>query len=210
MSSLSTVLIGVITLWSIAVITPGPNFLVAAHVSAAQGKKQAYAVVLGIAIGTLIWGLAGFLGVTLLFVAVPWLFLALKIGGGLYLLYMGWRMIRASLQPVKLVLADDAPVAMPGLRDNVLRGLLTNMANPKSAIFVSSLFASVLPPHPAFSLGMTAIALMVSISLSWYVVVVTLFSSPRFARGYLQGKRWIERWAGSIFLGFGLHLISSR
>ncbi|MDH2434597.1 LysE family transporter [Pokkaliibacter sp. MBI-7] len=210
MSSLLTVLIGVITLWSIAVITPGPNFLVVAHTSAAQGKKQALAVVLGIATGTLIWGMAGFLGVTLLFVAVPWLFVALKVGGGVYLLYMGWRMIKASVNPVKMVLVEDAPAITPGMRENAVRGLLTNMANPKSAIFVSSLFASVLPPHPSLSLGAIAIALMVSISLSWYALVVTLFSSPRFARAYLRGKRWIERGAGTIFLGFGLHLISSR
>ncbi|MFP8967698.1 LysE family transporter [Pokkaliibacter sp. CJK22405] len=209
---MTSTLIAVASMWIMAVMLPGPNFLITAKTSAASGRWQALAVAAGITCGTFIWGLAGFLGVTLLFVAAPWLFVAIKMGGGLYLLYLGFRMIRSSFHkvPLQMDVTSEQGHWRSQCWKNMSLGLMTNLANPKAAIFTSSLFATLLPPHPAPALGFSVIALMMTISFSWYSLVILVFSSKALSRAYLNTKHWVERMAGGIFALFGLHLLSSR
>jgi len=85
-------------------------------------------------------------------------------------------------------------------------GWLTNITNPKTAVFTASLFAASLPPEPPFLLGALAIAVMGLVSLSWYTIVVFVFSLRKPRQMYGRARKLIERLVGSVFIGLGVRL----
>jgi len=88
-----TYLLSVAWMWAIATISPGPNFLTIAQIAASKSRPAGVAAVCGAGLATIIWGVCGVAGVQTVFLAAPWAYLALKIAGAVYLVYMGSRMI---------------------------------------------------------------------------------------------------------------------
>ena len=204
----SIILLSVAILWGIAVITPGPTFFITAKTAIGQSRRSALFVVLGSSTGTVLWGLSGFFGIALLFKIAPWIYLSLKLLGGTYLIYLGIKLImsntRAGTNHRVSFSANTEPIQ--GYR----LGLLTNLSNPKTAAFVTSLFAATMPANAPLSLGFMSVALMSIISVLWYTTVVYVFSLDRFRSLYLKSRIWIERFAGAIFIGFGVKLVVSE
>jgi RhtB (resistance to homoserine/threonine) family protein len=205
--SIALSLVSVAALWTLAVATPGPNFFVVARIAAGQSRAAGLRAAMGIGVGTAIWGAAGFFGVHALFAAAPWLYAGLKLLGGAYLIFLGARLLwRSRLSAEKdRARADHARAGLSAFQ----LGLVTNLANPKSALFVASVFAAAMPTHPPLTLGLAAIALMVALSLSWYALVACLFTTHRIAAAYERGRRWIDRIAGAMFVLFGARLMAS-
>ena len=83
-------------LWTVAVVTPGPNFFNTAQLAASCSRRHGVVASAGVATGTVIWGLAGGLGIKSLFTAAPMLYLAFKIIGGCYLIYLGLKLFKRS------------------------------------------------------------------------------------------------------------------
>ncbi|THB80967.1 MAG: lysine transporter LysE [Desulfobacteraceae bacterium] len=203
--NLYSILLSVASIWVLAVMTPGPNFFITAQTTVKHSRFAGLFIVLGTCTGTLIWSVAGYFGIACLFITAPWLYATLKIAGGSYIVYLGIMMIMNSKNTVS---HPEAPCSrVQNHYTNWLKGLVTNLANPKTAMFVTSLFASVLPKDPPMGAGLLIISSMVVISFVWYSFVVFLFSSNRFTSGYNKMQRWLERVAGAIFIGFGAKLI---
>jgi threonine/homoserine/homoserine lactone efflux protein len=193
-------------LWLVAMVAPGPDFLLITRLSITRGRAAAIRAALGVATGVAAWGTAGFFGIHTLFVASPWLYLALKLGGGAYLLVLGLRLLAGSWKPA-------APEEGSTLNRDVRAfrlGLLTNLANPKAPLFVSSLFAATMPQHPAPALGIMAISLMFLIAVGWFALVARFLTIRRFADGFARLRHWIDRLAGVAFVGFGAKLVLDR
>lgn len=201
-------LLHVIALWGIAVLIPGPNFLITAHIGANHSRKTVLFAVLGIVLGTIIWGVSGFLGITILFAVAPWSYLALKLIGGAYLIYLGITILFFQHKPNG---GDNAIHNLPIQPLSALKtGLLTNLTNPKTAIFVTSLFAAILPLEPSSAEGIMTVFSMGLISALWYGGVGLFFTSPIIRHGYQQIHRWIDRLAGGLFVYFGLRIMTER
>lgn len=86
------VLLSIAAIWLAATVVPGPDFLATTRVALTNDRATGIRTVLGIACGTCVWGFAGFFGIHALFTAAPWLYLALKLGGGAYLIFLGIRL----------------------------------------------------------------------------------------------------------------------
>lgn len=169
----------------------------------AQGRPRGA----GIGVGTAAWAAAGFFGIHALFAAAPWAYAGLKLLGGAYLLYLGARLLWQSNQ----VGGAEAQRRRPRSDASAFRlGLGTNLANPKSALFVASVFAAAMPDSPSLALGLLAMAVMVSISVGWYGTVACLFTLRRVSEVYRRGRRWIDRAAGAAFVLFGAKLVAGR
>ncbi len=204
----AAVLLSVAGLWTIAVITPGPNFFLTAQTAVGISRPAALWNVLGTACGTVVWGLCGFFGLALLFKAAPWLYGTLKLLGGGYLIYLGVKLIRKGDQALQHSGLHSHPPtrALAAWR----AGLLTNLSNPKTAAFVTSLFAACMPAAAPAWLGLTSVALMGALSISWYAIVACFFSIARFSYYYQRLRRWIDNAAGAIFIAFGARLTVDR
>ncbi len=202
---LTIILLSVVSIWSIAVVTPGPNFFITAQTTVKHSRLAGFFVVLGTCTGTIIWSVAGYFGIAHLFIAAPWIYTSLKIAGGSYIIYLGIILI---INSFKSNTEPDLPQGNCQNRfSNWQKGLVTNLSNPKTAMFITSLFASVLPKEPSVFVGIFIITLMVAISLIWYSFVVLIFSSHKFSTYYNQLQKWLEGFAGIIFIVFGAKLV---
>ncbi|MCQ1834569.1 LysE family translocator [Neorhizobium galegae] len=202
-------LLSVATIWAVACITPGPNTLLVMRYALTAPRRVPILAAMGTITGTLCWGFAGWLGINALFQAAPFAYVALKIVGGLYLVWLGLRIFldaRKSRQSADIVAAR---IEVP-LKTAYRMGLATNLANPKSALFVASLFAATMPAGTPFLYGLAAIAVMGAVSTVYYTFLVALITHRSVAAAYLKAKKKIDLGVGMVFVGFGTKLLMSQ
>jgi threonine/homoserine/homoserine lactone efflux protein len=123
--------------------SPGPDMLLIASRSASQGRWAGFASLAGIQAGTYCHALAAALGLSQLFVAVPMAYDAVRYAGAAYLLFLAWQMLRSNgITPTP---TDGALPYSPAVMFR--QGLLTNLLNPKMALFVLALFPQFVKPE---------------------------------------------------------------
>ncbi|MBY5546087.1 LysE family transporter [Rhizobium leguminosarum] len=186
----------------VAVISPGPSFLITAQTAAARSRSDGVKVALGLGSGSLLWALAALLGLNMLFHALPTLFFVMKVAGALFILWVAFQIFRHASEP--LVIEDRDGAANP-----FLKGLLTQLSNPKVAVFFGSIFVSMLPAEAPLWMTIALFAIVFLNEFSWYSIVAILFGSGRIRTFYIGMKSWIDRITG-LFLGaLGLRLLWS-
>lgn len=191
--------IGLIQL--LAVISPGPSFLIAARTAVAQSRTAGLKVALGLGAGTVIWSAAALLGLNAVFHAVPVLFMAMKAAGALFLLYIAWMILRHASEPLQIDGQSER------LANPFLKGFLTQISNPKVAVFFGSIFIAMLPPDVPLWMTLALIFIVSFNEVWWYSAVALFFGSGPVRAFYLQAKVWIDRVTG-LFLGaLGLRLL---
>ncbi len=126
-----TALAGIAAALALGAASPGPSFVMGARTAAASSRAQGVAAALGMGLGGLVFALAALAGLQALLLALPSLYLALKLAGGLYLAYLGIRIWRGAGQ-TRLDLAPE-PGRVRASRPFLL-GLVTQLSNPKTAI----------------------------------------------------------------------------
>lgn len=153
-------------------LTPGPNMTYLALVGVHAGRRAGYAATLGVALGLGVMGLAAALGLSALIVASPLLYGALRWLGVAYLLYLAWDAWRDSAQPEAF--AIDTTAAF------FVRGLITNLLNPKAAVFYIAVLPTFLDPsrNPAGQ-ALTLSAIYVLVATGVHGSIVTLASLLR-------------------------------
>ena len=80
-------------LWLVAVMTPGPNVILISGSALDSSRRVTVLTLAGILCDTVVWGLAGFFGIGLLFRAAPWLYISLKLASGAYIVYLGAKLL---------------------------------------------------------------------------------------------------------------------
>ena len=143
-------------------LTPGPNMAYLALLAADRGRKSAFAAVLGVALGLMIVGVAASLGLTGLIANSPFLYHALLWGGVGYFLWLAWEAWHS---------ARETSVGKLGFEDGARffrRGLVTNLLNPKAAIF----YIAVVPTFVSRDgnlLGQTVILSMIFVVIATFI-----------------------------------------
>jgi threonine/homoserine/homoserine lactone efflux protein len=198
-------LASIVAALTIGVVSPGPSFVMVVRVAVASSRRRALATAFGMGAGGAVFGAAALLGLQSALLAVPALYVGLKILGGLYLCYLGFLIFRCAKQPPAVIGAGDQR-SRPPLRTFWL-GFTTQLSNPKTAIVYASVFAAFLPA--SFSPGFAAVLLaaVFVVESVWYALVGFLFSSSGPQRAYLSYKSWIDRAAGAVMFGLGLKLM---
>ena len=190
---------------SLITISPGPDNLMVLSLGMSRGRKQGMAFGLGCALGCLSHTLLAAVGVSSLLLASPIAFTALRVGGGLYLFWLGVQALRSR---GGAHVPSDAPdqTAMQLL----WRGVLANAINPKVMLF----FLAFLPQFVQADRGDVSWQLA-ALGVAFTAQAAALFS----ALGYFAGTvgQWFARWpvvavwfdrlAGLIFCGLGARLM---
>ena len=197
------------TIWLLhaaALLSPGANVLLVSQLAASDRGQSAVFAALGVTLGALAWATLAVLGVNVVFQVFPGLRLALQVAGGLYLMYVGSRLWR-SRGPE---LDGSAPAIS---RQAAFRlGLLTNITNPKSALFFGSVFAASFPAAPTPLLQVCAVIMIVVNALAWHLLLAYLFSRPQVRAVYARTRTRANRVASAAMglLGLGLLLATLR
>ena len=205
-SSLLSVYLTIVGIWTVTVISPGPNFVATCHAAVTGSRRAGGQVVIGISLGTLIWAGASLLGLSLLFQSAGWLYQTVRLIGALYLVLVGLQMLWSARRPVPSGGGAHSTAGWAAVR----RGLWTDLSNPKAAAFFTSLFAVALPPDAPLWFDAVVISSVVAIAWLWYALVALVMSSSPAANLYRRASRVISAVAGALFVGFGLRLAAER
>ncbi len=199
---------GFLTAAILITLSPGPDNMMVLGVGIAKGRARGIAFGLGCALGCLNHTLLAVIGVSALIAASPTAFTALKIAGGLYLIWMGIGALRSrgGAQAAGVVPDESA-------RQLFFKGLLANAINPKVVLF----FLSFLPQFVVASRG-DANWQIAWLGLSFTVQAGVLFGLLGYFSGAIgqwlnrtpRAGMWLDRIAGAIFVGLGLRLIVAR
>lgn len=193
----------------VALLSPGPDFFFVSQTAVSRSRKEAMMGVLGITTGVMVWAGVALLGLNLILQKMAWLHSIIMVGGGLYLCWMGYQMLRGALK--KEQPTTEAPkVELATGGRSFMKGLLTNLANPKAIIYFGSVFSLFVGDSVGASARWGIFVLIALETLAWFTVVASLFALPAMRRGYQRMAKWIDGLAGALFTGFGIHLIISR
>jgi threonine/homoserine/homoserine lactone efflux protein len=168
-------------------LTPGPNMAWLALVSASEGRRPGYAAVAGVALGLAVVGLLSGLGLAALIAGYPPAYQALRWGGVAYLLYLAWDGWREA--------GTDENGPAPGSPLGVWfrRGLITNLLNPKAAVFYIAVLPEFLPPKASTPDVLTLSALYVVVATAIHALIVTAAGSAHTLLADPARERLIRR-----------------
>ncbi|MFE1594377.1 LysE family translocator [Nocardia sp. NPDC058705] len=153
------------------VLTPGPNMMYLVSRTVAQGRRAGLISLMGVAAGFGVYLLAAAVGITAVFAVVPGLFLAVKLAGAAYLLWLAWQAIRPGGVSV------FAPAELPHdpARRLFTMGFATNLLNPKIAIMYMALIPQFVDPERAAlwlqSLSLGAIQITIALTVNAMIVL---------------------------------------
>ncbi|MES2128981.1 MAG: LysE family translocator [Pseudomonadota bacterium] len=189
-------------------VSPGPDNLMVLGVGMSRGRKAGMAFGLGCALGCLSHTLLATLGVSALIAASPMAFSALKIFGGLYLVWLGFGALRSS---------GGAKVGVAAGEESLLKlfgkGLFANSINPKVVLFFLSFLPQfVVPEHGSVSLQTALLGLTFTAQGCILFGTLGYFSGTvgQWISATPKAGLWLDRVAGTIFVGLGLRLIVAR
>lgn len=194
----------------IALMSPGPDFFFVSQTAVSRSRHEAMAGVVGITLGVAMWSALALLGLQLLLHRLIWLERLITIGGGLYLCWMGVKMLRGALAKPKANAAEPAVQVYAGALRSLRNGLFTNLANPKVVIYFGSIFSAFVGEGVSPTARWGLWGMVVIETFLWFSFVAGCFALPVMRRGYLRISRWIDGCAGAVFMLFGLHLIFSQ
>lgn len=188
------------------VVSPGPDMLLIASRSAAQGRSAGLATWAGIAFGTYCHALAVALGLSQLLLAVPAAYDAVRYAGAVYLLYLAWKSFTSNTNlSINTVTKSKANSLIIMFR----QGLVTNLLNPKMAIFVLALFPQFIVPD-AGSVIIQIMILATIINLIGLLVngVVIIMASrvSVFLTGNNKIKNLSQYFLGAVFTALAARL----
>lgn len=186
----------------LAVMSPGPSFLVTMRTAVGRSRADGLRVALGLGFGTVIWVSATLSGLDALFHLLPWLFVAMKLAGALYLLWLAITLWRHAADPVAL----DAPAATTR-GSAFLEGLFTQLSNPKVAVFFGSIFVAMVPADRPAWMSFALVAIVGFNEVAWYSAVATAFGGARLRGVYLRAKAGIDRVTAGFLGLLGLRLL---
>ena len=186
-----------------AAISPGPSFVVSVRTAATEGFGTAAALAVGFGLGAVLWALAAMAGLALLFEILPSAFLALRIAGAAFLLWIAYQMWRHAPDPLPATAADAPPrSALSAMRF----GFLTFAANPKTAVFFGAVVVGLLPAEASLGARAALLAVIFANETVWYLIVARLFSLPSARAAYARAKAPVDRLFGAILAALGLKI----
>lgn len=191
----------------VAIAAPGPNLVAVASTALGDGRKAGLLVVAGVASGTFIWSLASAFGVAAIFTVLPAAYLALKLAGGGYLIFLGIRSIRAAWRGTPGAIRRDARKRSP--LASYVRGVSVCLLNPKLALFWASISVFVVSSKASLPVILEFCVAAGLSSFTIYGTYALLFSSRGAQAMYRRATRWLEAAFGAFFFLVGIRLMTA-
>jgi threonine/homoserine/homoserine lactone efflux protein len=197
------VFLGIVTLLT---ITPGADMAMVARSVFTGGRRDAFATTLGISAGCLAWACASALGVAAVLAASQTAYDTLRLVGAVYLIWLGVQSLLAARRGL-------APVAPAGeQKGNPFRqGLLTNLFNPKIAVFYSTFLPQFIGPgDSALAVSMLLACVHIALGIAWLSLYAWLLARAVEAFKGSRLRRALDALTGTVLLGLGLRLAAER
>lgn len=200
------VLFKVLSIAFLAMISPGPDFMIVSSIALTRGRIEGIKAAAGVATVIIFYTLLSLTGLSALFARYFWLAVAIKICGGLYLTYLGFLMWKSSLKKEK---EETVSVKISKRRSAYLTAVLTGLTNPKSIAFFASIFALALTPETHLATKAVIAVAVPLMALLWFSFVAFGLSKEKIRLRYQRMRKTIDRLTGTVLAFFGLKLVLS-
>jgi len=191
----------------LAVASPGPSTVLVIQTSAVSGRRAGLLAAFAMMLGALVWAAAALYGLQILFARFEWLYVAFRIAGAIYLIYLGVMLLRHAGAPLP---EADPAAAQAGVWQGFVKALLLQLSNPKVMVFMGSIFISLLPAQPPAWMDATVLAIVAINEFTWFALLALLFSGNTARAFYRRTKVWLDRIMGGALGALGLKLALDR
>lgn len=189
--------IGILIIQFFALLIPGPDFFLVSRTGITGRVVDVCKVVAGICAGACIWMVLSILGLHILFQTYPLLNQLVMLGGGCYLMYLAYGIVKRSSQEIGSVVYKE--------KYYFFKGVMCNLSNPKAIIYFASIF-SVLPLGSDIGHIVLLIVSLLIESFLCFVGLGIIFSHPAIKKGYQKYNKKIDFISAMIFVFFALFL----
>ena len=204
--------LGLMAVFSVLVVSPGADFLLVVRQSLVHGRRAAIVTSFGIGASLLFHIGYTILGIGIIVAQSLFLFGMLKWAGAAYLIYIGWKSLRAGAfdMPDEKTATHITPAMPVSALRCFLIGFATNALNPKPVLFFLSLFTALVSHDTPASIQVVYGLLMAATLILWFVGVSTFFTVTSVRARFVAWGRWFNRVTGVIFIGLGLRLATQQ
>jgi threonine/homoserine/homoserine lactone efflux protein len=190
----------------VAAVAPGPDFVVVMRNSVLLGRRAGMVCAVGIGTGLFLWSMVTALGIAGLLAASAVAYTVVKLAGAGYLVLLGARALLAARRAGYSEQHALPGPAAHGLAAALRQGLLTNLLNPKAAVFFLALMPQFLPADPAATDTALLGAIAATISALWFCVLANLVGSMRRLLGRASVRRTIDAVMGTLLVALGIRI----
>jgi threonine/homoserine/homoserine lactone efflux protein len=192
---------------AVVIVTPGVDMALVTRNGLLSGRRAAVGAAVGITVGNLFWTAAASLGLAAIVAASAAAFTVVKVAGALFLVYLGLKALRHAGQPLQL---SGQPAADRGLSTGLRQGVISNLLNPKIAVFFTSLLPQFVGADPTAPELLGLGALFSFMGLLWLCVYALVVSRGRNVLARPGIKRALDRITGLVLVGLGVRLALER
>ena len=189
---------------AIVVVTPGVDMAVVTRNALMYGRRAAVMTVFGINVGIFFWAMAAALGLAAIVSTSATAFAAIKLAGAAYLVYLGLQALRSA----RVDRVESQPIARsaPSSRIAFRQGLISNMLNPKIAVFFTSLLPQFVGAHDSAGDLLLLGLLFNAMGIGWLICYATAVARGRNVLVRPRVKRTLDRISGLVLVGLGTRL----
>lgn len=195
----------------LALISPGPDFVILVKSAVKNESKKAVGVALGISVANALYIALCLIGVGSLLASSVYIMIGLKIAGGLFLIFLALQALRAKKSDYASLSAqvNIGEKKKTTLFKEFIVGFMSGILNPKNILFYLSLFTVVLTKDVSFTFKVMLGVWMTSIVFIWDSAIVLLLSADNVRRKFAKLSYYIDKFTGAI-LGFvGITIVKS-
>jgi threonine/homoserine/homoserine lactone efflux protein len=138
--------------------------------------------------------------------AWPWVNLAVRCLGGLYLVYLGIKLLRARPAPAADMETGQPVIKAVPVHKAFMTGVLTNATNPKAMVFFLAIFTTIVSPATPMHIQIGFGVWMCCVTAIWFCLVSFLFSMVRVRQWFERLGHWFERVMGGLLVLFAARL----
>lgn len=203
------------------IISPGPDFAVVTKTSLIQGRLAGMLSAVGVAIANLCHVTLNLLGIGVIISQSLLAFTIMKVLGAGYLIYIGYKGLRA--KPFPVTSEEAGPLSDGGNitakvgeslqnlgRRGFISGFFTSILNPKACLFYLSFFSVIISSTTPLGHQIFYGVWLSTLACAWFVLVALFFTNPYIGAKLKKAKHWIERITGGALVLLGLRLLSAK
>lgn len=195
--------------FGVAVLSPGPDLVVAIRNSIAYGRLTGFWTALGFGFGVLVHVTYTSFGLAALISQSIFIFTIIKMIGAVYLIYMGVKALRSN--GIKEIDVEEAPSKKPISAFKAWsQGFITNIFNPKATLFFLALFSQFINQSDPLWIYAVYGGVCFGLVVVWFSLVSVFLTIPRIRNKFLSISKWVDRVCGTLFIALGIKLALTK
>jgi threonine/homoserine/homoserine lactone efflux protein len=194
----------------VVIVTPGPDTALTVRNALVGGRRAALLTAVGVCTGLTVWSVAASAGLAAVVAASEPAFLAIKLVGAAYLLWLGGRALRDAVRARPHGEGPRSLTSRMTPRIAYRQGVFSNLGNPKIAVFFTSLLPQFVPKHASFADLLVLGLLFVSLTLAWLAPYAVVAARAGDVLRRPRVRRIVDSITGLALVGFGLRLATER